>query len=792
MIWRRVTSLYARYAARALTIEGRTGPHDRTDISVLRLKDGLLELAGTAQDTPVILTFGPATARTDAAPGAPFSLSLTLPAGTDPRDARLNVGDVAQPLPWIGAGWAQKLTVLRFIWVLLTLLPLLISWLRRRDTAAKAQIKRALLLDAVVAGHDLPHGLFAERADEREAEPLTIVLPVYDAHDVLRECLDRVVRHTRGDWTMIVIDDASPDPRIRPMLEEFRDAHSCVELIGLDQNVGFVGAVNHGLQRAMSGAHKGAVVLLNSDALVPDRWDPRLLAPLSDASVASVTPMSNDAEIFGLPAICAPVSLRLGAGDSIDATAARLAPGQAKAVAPTGVGFCMALARSWLMQVPQLDTAFGRGYGEEVDWCQKVRALGGQHLGCATLFVEHRGGGSFGSDAKAALIAKNSATISRRYPNYDLEVQRFVASDPLAGGRLALACAWAETARGAEAVPIYLAHWMGGGADIWLRGVIEARSADGMPTIVVRVGGPCDWQLEVSGPGGTTACRTNDLSAVHDLLAPITMRRVIYSNGVGARYPLGLPAVLMSLAGEGPVDVLFHDYHALSQDFVLMRPRDRYRGPRVGEDRTGWQPPVDAEWDAAWRPLLEAAENLVCFSAESGRLLSLARPTLANKIDVRPHVARRLPAVIAPPASAPRVLASLGNLAEHKGAGVMADLSRGWKRRFPGAKLILLGDIDPSFSLSRDARLHGGYGADEIPDLARQYGITHWVIPSICPETFSFTTHEALSTGLPVLAFDIGGQGAAVTGADNGVPISWDPDADAAELLRRALTEQGF
>ena len=54
--------------------------------------------------------------------------------------------------------------------------------------------------------------------------------------------------------------------------------------------------------------------------------------------------------------------------------------------------------------MPEFDTTFGRGYGEEVDWCQKVRALGGRHLGLPGLFVEHRGGESFGSEEKLKLV----------------------------------------------------------------------------------------------------------------------------------------------------------------------------------------------------------------------------------------------------------------------------------------------------------------------------------------------------------------------------------------------------
>jgi Glycosyltransferase len=57
------------------------------------------------------------------------------------------------------------------------------------------------------------------------------------------------------------------------------------------------------------------------------------------------------------------------------------------------------------------------------------------------------------------------------------------------------------------------------------------------------------------------------------------------------------------------------------------------------------------------------------------------------------------------------------------------------------------------------------------------HGITAWLMPSVWPETFSFTTREMLATGLPVMAFDLGAQGEAVREAPNGHIVAPDPAA---------------
>lgn len=41
-------------------------------------------------------------------------------------------------------------------------------------------------------------------------------------------------------------------------------------------------------------------------------------------------------------------------------------------------------------------------------------------------------------------------------------------------------------------------------------------------------------------------------------------------------------------------------------------------------------------------------------------------------------------------------------------------------------------------------------------------------IPSICPETFSYTTGEAIQSNLPVFCFDIGGQSEQVKNYNDG------------------------
>ena len=146
----------------------------------------------------------------------------------------------------------------------------------------------------------------------------------------------------------------------------------------------------------------------------------------------------------------------------------------------------------------------------------------------------------------------------------------------------------------------------------------------------------------------------------------------------------------------------------------------------------------------------------------------MAQAYAGARIEVHPHALHaHVPAIPRP--DGPPVIGVLGSLAPHKGAGVVQRLSRALSPRDPG--LVLLGEIDPAYRLHRPGRHHGRYTVEDLPALVKRYGITCWFIPSVWPETFSFTTHEALASGLPVMVFDLGAQGDAVRAAmDRGAP----------------------
>ncbi|WP_370208641.1 glycosyltransferase family 2 protein, partial [Pararhodobacter marinus] len=186
---------------------------------------------------------------------------------------------------------------------------------------------------------------------------------------------------------------------------------------------------------------------------------------------------------------------------------------------------------------PSFDPAFTPGYGEEVDWCQRLRARGFSHVYVPDLYVAHLGGQSFGQTQKQNLIRRNSALLAKRYPLFDLEVCMFLRRDPLVTARLAFGIAKAELQRNG-AVPIYLGHSMGGGADVDLHRRLATDVARVGAGLVIRVGGNYRFTIELhhaqaDGTLCVTSAGTEDWDLVGRLLAPVSRRELVYSCAVG-------------------------------------------------------------------------------------------------------------------------------------------------------------------------------------------------------------------------------------------------------------------
>lgn len=109
---------------------------------------------------------------------------------------------------------------------------------------------------------------------------ISFVIPFYNSHAHLPECLSSIFQHSSGDIEVIIVDDSSPDQSFRENLQQWD-----IRLFRTDENQGPSAARNLGLKKA-SGDYVAFVD--SDDFLVADPF--KLLATGLDMSESHDTP----------------------------------------------------------------------------------------------------------------------------------------------------------------------------------------------------------------------------------------------------------------------------------------------------------------------------------------------------------------------------------------------------------------------------------------------------------------------------------------------------------------------
>jgi GT2 family glycosyltransferase/2-polyprenyl-3-methyl-5-hydroxy-6-metoxy-1,4-benzoquinol methylase/glycosyltransferase involved in cell wall biosynthesis len=608
-----------------------------------------------------------------------------------------------------------------------------------------------------------------------------IIVPVYRGLEDTRLCIESVLAsRCATPWRLIVLNDASPEPEVTTWLREVSSRDDRIVLLENEENLGFVGTVNRGM--AYSDSHD--VLLLNSDTEVANDWLDRIRdAAYSDTRVASVTPFSNNATICSYPRFCEPNELPTDCDTaSLDAMFAATNPGQVVDV-PTGVGFCMYIRRDCLNAIGQFDVNnFGKGYGEENDFCRRAAEAGWRNLHALDTFVLHTGGVSFG-ESKSAREREAVEKLRRMHPSYDGLVHAFVGADPARTARLAVDVARIR----ARALPSVLAvlHDRAGGT---LRHVAElaahmrARanflSLTPTPGSSVRlelVEPGAGFRLEFSLPG--------DWESLLDALRGLGVAHIHYHHLLGHRDEIFRLGEVLGVRW----DFTAHDYYSMCPNISLTDSTDRYCGEQGGGTcRRCLQAPAGAggsvtmDWRERHGLFLTQARRVLAPSLDTARRYARMWPAAA--VSVAPHTdlaaCSRLPA---PAASGIKPdgnlrIAVIGALSRIKGADLLeevASLAAGSRAPIE-FHLIGFGYRDLKKQPRAALTVHGSYDEAELPRLLEWLKPDLVWFPALWPETYSYTLSAALAAGLPVVAPDIGSFPERLSGRAWSWNMPWD------------------
>ncbi len=629
--------------------------------------------------------------------------------------------------------------------------------------ATRPLVRLKMSIDRLLSGQQHPVQTPDTLAIQPPDNPVDVIVPVYRGLGDTRRCIESALTAVnRTPFRLVVINDASPEQDVTDYLRQLQGHDKRLLLLENEHNLGFVATVNRGMR--FSGDRD--VVLLNSDAEVANDWLDRLRhAAWSDRRVASVTPFSNNATICSYPRFCADNELPPGYNTAtLDALFAATNAGQVEDI-PTAIGFCMYIRRDCLDAIGLFDVeSFGKGYGEENDFCMRAYKAGWRNLFALDTFVRHAGGVSFG-DSKSPREREAGQVLLRLHPEYDAIVHAHIVRDPAREARLAVDLARVRAAN--RPVILAVLHGLGGGTE---RHVTElAAHLNGQASFFALYPGTNgDTLLKLIGPGEAfqlTFRLPEEFDSLLDALRGIGIAHIHYHHLLG-HSPLvrDIPSRL-GLA----FDFTAHDFYALCPQISLTDRNDRYcgeLGPQQCRDCLRHTPvPGGADietWRSNWGSWLTRARYVFAPSRDTARRIATLAPQ-ANTVAL-PHpdivAISDLPHPMPHPldSAQPLRVAIIGALSPIKGADILEKVAIESARGKHPIEFHLLGYAYRKLRTQPRAALtvHGAYEENELSTLLDWLKPDIVWFPSQVPETYSYTLSACLQHGLPVAATDLG------------------------------------
>jgi GT2 family glycosyltransferase len=320
----------------------------------------------------------------------------------------------------------------------------------RPAAAAAAQLAATEVAETTHARGDFPVADVAPApALAPHSASVEIIVCIHNAPADVRRCLESVIANTRAPYSLILVDDGSGE-ETRDYVAAFADSQGAA-LIRNEKAKGYTFAANQGLRRSRAEY----VVLLNSDTVVTPLWLDRMVACAeSDEQVGLVGPLSNAASWQSVPELFRDdewADNTLPEGFKVGDMAKLLAQFSARIHPPVPFlnGFCLMIKRGVIEQLGYFDEeAFGRGYGEENDYCLRARKAGRQLRVADDAYVYHAQSRSYSHERRKELSRHADAALHAKHdPEMILKGVEACRSDRLLEGIRARSRAMLERRR---------------------------------------------------------------------------------------------------------------------------------------------------------------------------------------------------------------------------------------------------------------------------------------------------------------------------------------------------------
>ncbi len=622
----------------------------------------------------------------------------------------------------------------------------------------------------------------------RSEKPIDIIIPVFNGLQFLEPLIGSIVKNTLMRYRIIICDDKSSDEKVLPLLKKLKADYSSVDIILLEneKNSGFIKTVNN-----LVTYTENHFVLLNTDTEVPPYWLERLMYPIFEMkNIASTTPFTNSGTICSFPDYLEdnPIFENMNLAE-LDGYFQYVDFKKTFIEIPTGIGFCMGVNKDLVNKIGMFDEVFGKGYGEENDWCQRAIKEGYKNIHVTNLFVYHKHGGSFSDEEKQRLISQNLAVLHKKHPDYDNQVQALVQKNELENLRIFLKIKIKNTKLNTVLI---FDHGLGGGANHYIDETLAARVESSEMIILIRYDFNVfkKYNIQFMADNLNYKFASSDLSEVFSVLYGFKINEIFLNSLVS--YPnlkkLIDNIILLKEKTKAKMVLPVHDFFSICPNYTLLDDNMRYCAVpddlkicenclknNRNEFKIFEQEMHIEDWRAEWSKIIAVSERIICFSNSSKEIFLKAYKDNMHQVSVIPHdISGRYEKIYNPDNNSDKlVIGVLGAINEAKGANIIKKLAAYIDDNRLNAKIVLIGQI--SVPVSADSfEMTGRYDKKSLPDIVQKYHITKFLLPAICPETFSYTAEEIMQMGYPLIVFDLGAPAERVKHYDLGQVIKID------------------
>lgn len=237
---------------------------------------------------------------------------------------------------------------------------------------------------------------------------LHIGIASYQNPTKLTLAIQGIQAHTDGDWKLLIVDNASPDPDVRAILQQVAASDPRVTVEFREDNIGYVGAVNRILEWADSEGAKH-VAYCDNDCIVHTQGWNTLMSDVLDRHHEIAMAVALKYAAFPIP--------RAGYTEAL-----------------WGVGCFWMLKRGDALQPPKDIGPWDEhlGHQEEVDYQMRLR-LEGWSIAAVDVNIDHQAKATTSAEAQDRITAGVIAWMNKwlryfcgpRVSYYSASVVRF-------------------------------------------------------------------------------------------------------------------------------------------------------------------------------------------------------------------------------------------------------------------------------------------------------------------------------------------------------------------------------